>query len=91
MITVLYIIAKIISIMISAVIYAMMARALLPFFVDVESSRLFFFVTFITEFFVAPVRAVLIKLNIGQDSPIDFSFMLTYILLFTVQLFLPVI
>ena len=69
----------------------MMARALLPFFINPEDSRLYFFVTAITEPFVIPVRHLLYKFNIAQDSPIDISFMLAYILLFIIQLFLPAI
>jgi hypothetical protein len=45
----------------------------------------------VTEPFIIPVRALLFRLNIGQDSPIDWAFSLTYILIYIVQLFLPVI
>ena len=45
----------------------------------------------ITEPFVMPVRAVMVHFNIGQDSPIDLAFTLTYIILTIVQLFLPAI
>lgn len=89
--TLLYIIAKFISIIISVEIYAMMARALLPLFINPEESRLYLFVTAITEPFVIPVRFILYKFNIGQNSPIDISFMLSYLLLFLIQLFLPTI
>ena len=88
---ILYIIAKFISITISAVVYAMMGRAILPFFVDPEENKIYFFLTVITEPFIVPVRFIMAKLNIGQNTPIDLSFFFTYILLIVVQGFLPVI
>ena len=69
----------------------MMIRALLPIFVDVEESRVFLFVLVITEPFVIPVRFLLYKLNIGQDSPVDWSFFATYLILSVLTMFLPVI
>lgn len=91
MITIIYIFAKFISIMISVVIYAMMGRAIMPIFIDVEGNRIYMFLTVITEPFILPVRYLLAKFNIGQNTPIDMSFMFTYLILILVQLFLPVI
>lgn len=89
---VLYFIAKFISIAITVVMYAMMVRAILPFFIhDIENSKLYLFVTVITEPVIAPVRFLLVKLNIGQNSPLDMAFMLTYLLLILVQMILPAI
>lgn len=56
-----------------------------------QDSRVAVFLTVVTEPFVIPVRALLFKFNIGQDSPIDWAFSLTYILIYIVQLFLPVV
>lgn len=56
-----------------------------------QDSRIAVFLTVVTEPFVIPVRALLFKFNIGQDSPIDWAFSLTYILIYIVQLFLPVV
>ena len=91
MITVLYIIAKTVSVILSVVSYAMIARMLLPWFVDPMESRLYAIVSLVTEPFVAPVRAVLVMLNIGQDSPIDWSFSIAYILIWLLQGILPAI
>ena len=63
----------------------------MPLFCDVEESRFFLMLCIITEPFVMPVRAVMVHFNIGQDSPIDLAFTLTYIILTIVQLFLPAI
>jgi uncharacterized protein YggT (Ycf19 family) len=54
-------------------------------------SRLYAIVSLVTEPFVAPVRAVLVMLNIGQDSPIDWSFSIAYILIWLLQGILPAI
>lgn len=89
--TLLYIFAKCIEILLSFTMLCMMIRALLPIFVDVEESRVFLFVLVITEPFVIPVRFLLYKLNIGQDSPVDWSFFATYLILSVLTMFLPVI
>ena len=91
--TVLYFLAKLISIALTVVSYAMMVRAILPFILggNVEDSRIYLFVSVITEPFIAPVRLLLVKLNILQDTPIDMAFMLTYFILIFLQMMLPVI
>lgn len=91
MLTLLTIFAKCISILLSVVSFCMLVRMLLSFFPDFQDSRVALFVTAVTEPFVIPVRALLYRFNIGQDSPIDWAFSLTYILLYVVQLFLPVV
>ncbi len=77
--------------MLSVVIYAMMGRAIMPLFVDVEDNRIYLFLTAITEPFILPVRYLLAKFNIGQNTPIDMSFMFTYIILIMLDAFLPII
>ena len=91
MLTLLTIFAKCISILLSVVSFCMLVRMLLSFFPDFQDSRAALFVTAVTEPFVIPVRALLYRFNVGQDSPIDWAFSLTYILLYVVQLFLPVV
>lgn len=91
--TIIYILAKLISVAITVICYAMMIRAILPIFLrgNIDGNRFYFFLTVITEPFIAPVRYVLVKLNVLQDSPIDFAFMITYFLLIFVQMILPAI
>ena len=69
----------------------MLVRMIMSFFPSLEGSRVGAFVAIVTEPFIIPVRAVLYRLNIGQDSPIDWAFSLTYILIYIVRLFLPVV
>ena len=84
-----YIIAKTVAIALEVVSFAMIARMLLPFFVDPMESRLYLIASFMTEPFIAPVRAVMIRLNIGQDSPIDWAFSITYIIIWLLSGLLP--
>lgn len=81
--------ARTINLLLSAVSFAMLLRMLLSFFMMEEDSRLLNFLTMITEPFITPVRAILVRFNIGQDSPIDWSFSLTYLLIAIAQMFLP--
>ena len=81
--------ARTINLLLSAVSFAMLLRMLLSFFMMEEGSRLLNFLTIITEPFITPVRAILVRFNIGQDSPIDWSFSLTYLLIAIAQMFLP--
>ncbi len=91
MLSILYIFAKTVQIIISVVSFAMLLRAVLPIFIDAEGSRVFALCCLISEPFIAPVRFVMVKLNIGQGSPIDWSFFVTYLLLWILESFLPVI
>lgn len=88
---ILYIFAKCISILLDFAMLCMMIRAVLPIFVDVEENRLYTFALIVTEPFIIPVRLIFYKLNIGQDSPIDWSFFATYIILSVGTMLLPII
>ena len=91
MTAILFIFAKCISLLLSAVSLCMLVRMILSFFPAFQESRVAIFVTIVTEPFIIPVRALLYRFGIGQNSPIDWSFSLTYILIYIVQLFLPVV
>ena len=86
-----YIIAKTVSLTLDVVSFGMIARMLLPFFVDSEESRVYDISCYLTEPFIAPVRAIMVRLNIGQDSPIDWAFSVTYLIIFLLGMFLPAI
>ncbi|MBQ7406761.1 MAG: YggT family protein [Clostridia bacterium] len=91
MLSILIVFSKCISLLLSAVSLCMLVRMILSFFPSMQDSRVGVFTTVVTEPFVIPVRALLYKFNVGQDSPIDWAFSLTYILIYIVQLFLPVV
>ena len=86
-----YILAKTVSIVMEVVSFTMIIRMLLPFFTDPSESRIYAISFCITEPFIVPVRAIMVKLNIGQDSPIDWAFSITYIILWLLSSLLPAI
>ena len=86
---VLYIFAKTVSLVLDIVSISMIIRMILPFFVDPEENKLYLVICYVTEPFIAPVRAVMVRFNIGQDSPIDWAFSITYILIWLVGSLLP--
>ena len=79
------------SLTLDVVSFGMIARMLLPFFVDPEESRVYAISCYLTEPFIAPVRAIMVRLNIGQDSPVDWAFSVTYLIIFLLGMFLPAI
>lgn len=88
--TIFYILAKTVSITLEVVSITMMIRMILSLFGSPEN-RLYLLTCYMTEPFIIPVRAVMVALNIGQDSPIDLAFFFTSILIWILQVFLPVI
>ncbi len=89
--TVFFILAKSVQLLLSLVSFAMMVRALMPFFFDVEESRIYLIACYISEPLIAPVRLIMVKLNIGQSSPIDWAFFVTYLIVCMLETILPVI
>lgn len=79
------------QILISVVIFAMLARVLLPLFVNPEDSRLYMMSLLITEPVIIPVRLIFSKLNIGQNSPFDWAFTASYIILIIINSSLPLL
>ena len=86
-----YILAKTIQVVLDLVSFSMVIRMLLPIFFDAEGNKIYALSCVISEPFIAPVRFLMAKLNIGQGSPIDWSFFATYIILWVLSAFLPVI
>ncbi len=85
----LFVFMKSVSVFISALSLLLFARVVLSFFTD-EESGLLVFCTVVTEPIVYPVRLALSHIPGMDDSPIDFSFMATYLILMIVQSALPV-
>lgn len=88
---ILYIFAKVVQIFLSVVSFAMLARVLLQFFVDITTSRLYAFATMITEPFILPFRLLFAKLGIGQNTPLDIPFFVAYLSISFVSMLLPLI
>jgi uncharacterized protein YggT (Ycf19 family) len=91
LIIVLQILAKTVSVALSVVSYAMIGRMLIPLFKNPLDSKLYHFLFAVTEPFVIPVRKLFEKFNIGQNSPIDWSFTAAYLIIILIQGFLPII
>ena len=85
-----YVIAKAVSILLSIVSLAMFMRVILQFFAD-EDNKLVVFCYAITEPFIVPVRELFVKLNVGQNSPLDIPFFVTYLIISVLQMLLPII
>ena len=83
--------ARLVSATLNVVSLAMLVRMLLPLFTDAEGSRLYTLLGIITEPFIAPVRFLLVKFNLLQNSPIDWSFTVSYLFIAFVQMLLPVV
>jgi uncharacterized protein YggT (Ycf19 family) len=69
----------------------MMIRVILPILTDAENNPIFIFVVAITEPIIAPVRILMDKIGIGQNTPFDMGFMATYLIIFIISLFLPTV
>ena len=89
--TIFYILAKTVQLYLSVASYAMLARVVIQFFVSVEESKLYVLLCYISEPVILPFRIVMAKLNIGQNSPVDWSFFVTSILVVLLMNLLPII
>lgn len=78
-----------ISIWLGAVSYAMIARMLLPLFVNPDESRIYRISYAISEPAIIPVRSVMAKMDVGQNSPFDIPFTVTYFIILIIRIFLP--
>lgn len=81
------VIKSFVLIFLSALQTAMLLRAILSWFV-MNGGKFTNFLYAITEPFIAPVRALFEKMNWLQNSPIDFSFLVTYLLISFLTIFL---
>jgi hypothetical protein len=93
---VLYIFAKVISLLLSAISLAMFARVIMEIAsritsYDVGGNKLYVFCYAVTEIFVTPFRFMCAKLNWFQGTPIDVPFFIAYITISLLQSFLPII
>ena len=94
--TVLYIIAKVISLMLGAISLAMFSRVIMELVsrmtsYDIEGNKIFIFCYTVTEMFVTPFRYLCARFNLFQGTPIDAPFFIAYITVALLQSFLPII
>jgi len=89
--TVLFIIAKTAAIWLDTISLAMIIRMLLPIFFNPEDSRVYKLSFCISEPFILPIRWLMVKFNLLQNSPIDWSFTVSYLVLLLLRYMLPAI
>ena len=70
-------------------IYLTALRVLYPFFSAAEDSKAYSFLYATTEPFLMPVRGVLSRIEFFASSPVDFTYIITVMLVMVVQLLLP--
>lgn len=85
---VLAILVRALDIALSAMWLLMTIRAILSWLPGIDNAFTNFVFT-VTEFVIAPVRALLEKFDVMQGLPIDISFMITYMLILFIQMLLP--
>ena len=86
-----YFFAQLVAATLDVVSIAMFLRMIFSLFLGQEESRFSMLLACITEPFILPVRYFMVKFNILQDSPIDWSFTVSYLIIALLRLFLPII
>ena len=89
MLTVLKIFALTMQLLLVVTSYAMAARMILPVFVEPDGSVIYAFTCILSEPIVAPVRYILSLFGVGENSPMDFSLPIAYLLIFVLRLIMP--
>ena len=74
-----------VDLVLGTVLFAMLIRAVLSFFMMGEESRFSMLLYYFTEPFVLPVRKILERLGWFDGMPIDVSFFLTTVILGMLQ------
>ncbi len=86
-----YFLASFVAIVLDIVSFAMLVRMLCSFFMQGEDNRLTVFLACITEPFIIPIRFLLSKVSAFQNSPIDWSFTISYFVIILLRFMLPAI
>ena len=81
----LYVVSTTVHLMLSMVMISMSARAILSLFINPEESKLYAIAYMISEPIIMPVRLLFYKLNWFQQTPMDISFLTTYLLLWMID------
>ena len=77
-----------VDLFLSILLFAMLARALMSFFMMGEESRFAMVLYFFTEPFILPVRKLFEKIGLFQGTPMDVSFFFTTLLIGMVRVLL---
>ena len=82
---VLYMMTRLVTLLLGAVELAMLLRAIASWIPSLDNKKWMDIVYMLTEPVVAPVRALFDLLSLFRNSPIDFSFVIGFLLLGMVQ------
>lgn len=74
-----------VDLVLGAVLFAMLVRAILSLVMMGEENKLTMLLFYFTEPFILPVRRILERLGLFQGMPIDVSFFLTTVILGMIQ------
>lgn len=77
-----------VDLFLTVLLFAMLARALMSFFMMGEESKLSLVLYYFTEPFVLPVRKVFERFGLFQGTPMDVSFFFSTLLIGMVQVIL---
>lgn len=84
---VLQVLSNVVILLLSAIQLAMLVRAILSWF-PIDSNKFTDFLYGITEPLIYPIRKLFAKLNWFQNSPLDVSFMVAYLLIWVLLMIL---
>lgn len=76
----LHIVATVVISLLSVIQLAMLIRSILSWF-PMDDNRFTDFLYGITEPIIYPIRSLFVRMNWFQQSPVDMSFMITFLLL----------
>ena len=82
---VLYMATRLVSLLLWALEIAMVVRAIASWIPSLDDKKWMDVVYMLTEPLVAPVRAIFERFSLFRNSPIDFSFVIAFLLLGMVQ------
>ena len=86
----LYVLAQTLDLLISAMLLALFARSILSLMMfDIEDNRIAGFIYTVSDLITAPVRTVCDRMGWFQGIPIDMPHLITLLLLFVIQIFIP--
>lgn len=83
--SIVYMIARLVMALLSVLEIAMLIRAILSWFPNAADSAFGDLIATVTEPVIAPIRALADRFGWFRNSPIDFSFMIAYLLIFVLQ------
>ncbi len=88
---VLYVIARTGQLLLGLIELAMFLRAILSWFIMDDDNRFMAFLFIVTEPFVLPIRLLLSRIKAIDESPLDISFFVAFLVITVLNSVLPVL